>query len=220
MSRYEDFVRRVEAEAEAEGPEAVAQLQAFRDYYRLGRQLAERRRELRWTQSYLAELTGIRQSEISRIERAVGNPTLMTLSRLTTALDMDFWCGATEDRPTACPGVQSEDWSDFARVVEWVAARGLLASLTPPQRRAVLLCELQRERRAVGPSLFDLEQGASSPVEGWLASLDPMRRLSVVLDAALRCSEASGHESRAEAVRDSAGADRQQSCSGAATAQR
>ena len=37
MSRYDDFVRRVEIEAEAEGPEAIAELQAFRDYYRLFR---------------------------------------------------------------------------------------------------------------------------------------------------------------------------------------
>ena len=91
MSRYDDFVRRVEAEAEAEGPEAVAQLQAFRDYYRLGRRLAGRRRELHLTQMQLAGLTGIRQSEISRIERAVGNPTLLTLSRLASALQIDLW---------------------------------------------------------------------------------------------------------------------------------
>jgi transcriptional regulator with XRE-family HTH domain len=106
MSRYDDFVSRVEAEAE--GPEAIAQLQAFRDYYRLGRQLAERRRELHWTQTHLAELTGIRQSEISRIERAVGNPTLMTLSRLTSALRMDFRCEMREERRAQSSVTQEE----------------------------------------------------------------------------------------------------------------
>lgn len=101
MSLYEEFGRRVEAEAEAEGPEAVAQLQAFRDYYRVGRQLAARRRQLHWTQTHLAELTGIRQSEISRIERAVGNPTLLTISRLTSALGMGVSCEVAGSSPAA-----------------------------------------------------------------------------------------------------------------------
>ena len=206
MSRYDDFIRRVESEADAEGPEAVAQLQAFRDYYRLGRQLAERRRELHWTQTFLADLTGIRQSEISRIERAVGNPTLMTVSRLTAALQMDFQCSMREESE---PVVDADDLSDFASLTEWVGARGLLTSFEPAKRRAVLLCVLQRERHMAGPSLRDLEQGATSPAEPWVMSLDPLRRLSVVLDAAFECSDASKDAVCTELLHDSTSPEEQ-----------
>lgn len=86
MSRFDEFVRRVEAEAEAEGPEAVAELEALRDHYRLARELARRRHALSWTQVQLAEVSGVPQSEISRIERGRANPTVMTVSRLSRAL--------------------------------------------------------------------------------------------------------------------------------------
>jgi len=86
MSRFDEFLRRVEAEAEAEGPEAVAELEAFRDHYRLARELARRRHSLCWTQLHLSEVSGIPQSEISRIERGRANPTLLTVSRLSRAL--------------------------------------------------------------------------------------------------------------------------------------
>ena len=101
MSRYDDFLRRVESQAEAEGPEAVAELNAFRDYYRIAHLLAARRRELQWTQAHLSSLAGVHQSEISRIESARGNPTILTLSRLSTALGVAL-CPqvACEDEPT------------------------------------------------------------------------------------------------------------------------
>ena len=90
MSRYDEFIRQVESESQAEGPKAVAELKAFRDYYRVARQLAQRRRYLEWNQVDLAELTGIHQSEISRIEQARGNQSFSTLSRLTTALGISL----------------------------------------------------------------------------------------------------------------------------------
>lgn len=181
MSRYDDFIRRVEVEAEEEGPAAVAELKAFRDYYRVGSRLAARRRQLEWTQAYLSGLTGIRQSEISRIERAVGNPTLLTLSRLASALSIELWSQEPEaERPP-----RSEEPADFTNLMEWIFARGLLTSLPRPRRRAVLLWELQRRRHIAGPSLQELEKGSASPVEGWLSSLDQISRLSEVLDAAL-----------------------------------
>jgi len=101
MSRHDDFLRRVESEAEADGPEAVAELNAFREYYRIAHLLATRRRELQWTQAYLSSLAGVHQSEISRIESARGNPTILTLSRLSSALGVAL-CPQTvcEERPT------------------------------------------------------------------------------------------------------------------------
>jgi transcriptional regulator with XRE-family HTH domain len=39
------------------------------------------------TQRELADLSGVRQADISRIERGAGNPTESTLQRLAAALD-------------------------------------------------------------------------------------------------------------------------------------
>jgi XRE family transcriptional regulator, regulator of sulfur utilization len=87
---FDDFYRELEAEAEAEGPEAIAELEAFRLHFSLARQLLERRLEQNLTQKQLAELSGIDQAEISRIERGQGNPTTTTLGALTKALGADL----------------------------------------------------------------------------------------------------------------------------------
>ncbi len=87
---FDDFYRELEAEAEAEGPEAVAELEAFRLHFSLARQLLERRLEQNLTQKQLAQLSGIDQAEISRIERGQGNPTATTLGALTKALGVDL----------------------------------------------------------------------------------------------------------------------------------
>jgi DNA-binding XRE family transcriptional regulator len=86
---FDDFMREVEAEAEAEGPQAVAELEALRLHYSLARQLANRRRDQHLTQKQLAELSGIDQAEISRIERGQANPTTATLGALARALHVD-----------------------------------------------------------------------------------------------------------------------------------
>ena len=86
---FDEFIKELEAEAQAEGPEAVAELEAFRLHFSLARQLAARRRERHLTQKQLAELSGIDQAEISRIERGQANPTTATLSALTRALAVD-----------------------------------------------------------------------------------------------------------------------------------
>ncbi len=52
----------------------------------LGAQLAAARNVLRLSQQRLSDLTGIQQSEISRIERGIANPTTLTLARLASAL--------------------------------------------------------------------------------------------------------------------------------------
>ena len=56
----------------------------------LGAQLAGLRSELRLSQQRLSEITGIQQSEISRIERGVANPTTLTLARLAGALGLNL----------------------------------------------------------------------------------------------------------------------------------
>ena len=86
---FDDFIQELEAEARAAGPEAIAELEAFRLHFSLARQLAERRRSQKLTQEQLATRSGIDQAEISRIERGQANPTATTLGALTRALGVD-----------------------------------------------------------------------------------------------------------------------------------
>lgn len=85
-SSFEQLIKEVEKEAEAEGPEAVAELEAFRAHFALANQLLTLRREKKLSQTELAKLSGVPQSEISRIERGYGNPTTSTLSALAKPL--------------------------------------------------------------------------------------------------------------------------------------
>jgi DNA-binding XRE family transcriptional regulator len=90
-NRFDDFLAEIEAEAQAEGAAAVAELAAFDLRYRLAHELLVRRRQLRLTQAKLAERTGVGQAEISRIEGGRANPTVATLAALARGLG----CGVT-----------------------------------------------------------------------------------------------------------------------------
>lgn len=54
----------------------------------LGLQLAAARKARAMSQPTLAALAGVQQAEISRIERGLGNPTAVTLSRLASVLGL------------------------------------------------------------------------------------------------------------------------------------
>lgn len=56
------------------------------EYYQLASELLEMRTSRGLTQEECAELAGLQQSEVSRMERGEGNPTLKTLTKLTRAL--------------------------------------------------------------------------------------------------------------------------------------
>ena len=90
MTTFEEAYARVVAEAEAEGPEAIEELRILEDRYRLASDLIGRRRALHMTQQQLAAASGIRQSEISRIEGGNGNPTLKTIGALARALGAEL----------------------------------------------------------------------------------------------------------------------------------
>ena len=90
MTTFDDTYARVVAEAEAEGPEALAELRLLEDRYRLASDLISRRRSLHMTQQQLADASGIRQSETSRIEGGTGNPTLKTIGALAHALGTEL----------------------------------------------------------------------------------------------------------------------------------
>jgi transcriptional regulator with XRE-family HTH domain len=85
---FDDFMRDMEAEAYRAGPEAEAAFFESQQRHWIGRRLFERRRELGYTQAKLSALSGINQSDISKIEHAEANPTLDTLAALATALGL------------------------------------------------------------------------------------------------------------------------------------
>ena len=73
--------RRSEMEAVRQGVEAL-----YAEHFALGDQLAALRAEQHLSQEELARRSGVRQPEISRIERGQANPTQETLMRLASAL--------------------------------------------------------------------------------------------------------------------------------------
>ncbi len=79
---WEQFWQELVAEVEARGPQAVVEFKAQGDRYRLGADISILRRRAGITQAKLAELSGIDQSDLSRIERGAGNPTYETLCRI------------------------------------------------------------------------------------------------------------------------------------------
>jgi DNA-binding XRE family transcriptional regulator len=90
-TRFRDYVRKVEKEAAADGTAAVRELADFRTHFRLAQQLAELRRKRKLSQEALAARSGIHQTEISRIEKGLANPTVRTLAALAEPLRADLW---------------------------------------------------------------------------------------------------------------------------------
>ncbi len=76
----------IEQEARDEGPQAVRELEQFREEFSLASQLIESRREGKLSQRQLAKLSGVPQSEISRIETGASNPTYATITALLRPL--------------------------------------------------------------------------------------------------------------------------------------
>ena len=67
-------------------PAEVAVFDDYIDHFRLASQILDARKNAGLTQTDLALRTGIGQSEISRIERGIGNPTEETLAKLGRAV--------------------------------------------------------------------------------------------------------------------------------------
>lgn len=67
-------------------PEFAAEYEAQRPEYEAIRAVIAARLECHMTQKELAEKTGIRQSNISRIENGSSSPTIETLSRIAAGL--------------------------------------------------------------------------------------------------------------------------------------
>jgi len=63
---------------------------AYQHAFGLGERLAARREELHLTQQQVAERSGVRQSDISRIERGKLKPNQATWEKLAAALDAEL----------------------------------------------------------------------------------------------------------------------------------
>jgi DNA-binding XRE family transcriptional regulator len=85
---FADFISELDAEAHADGLDAVAELQALRLRFSLARQLASHRYERRLTQKQLAQLSGVSRRAIGRIERGQADAPIATLAALTRVLDV------------------------------------------------------------------------------------------------------------------------------------
>jgi len=95
---FDEFMQGIEDEAQAEGPDRVAELEALHAHFALARQVAQLRRDRGMTQTELATRSGIPQSEISRIERGAANPTVATLAALGGPLGATLRLSARAER--------------------------------------------------------------------------------------------------------------------------
>lgn len=69
-------------------PEFRAEWEALEPERQIIRAILEGREEKDLTQKQLAQITGINQADISRLENGTGNPSIRTLKRLAAGLGM------------------------------------------------------------------------------------------------------------------------------------
>lgn len=81
MSDFRDYLQQQLAD-----PAFATEYEAMRPEYEAIRAVIAARLESHMTQKELAEKTGIRQSNISRIESGAASPTISTLSRIAAGM--------------------------------------------------------------------------------------------------------------------------------------
>ncbi len=82
MTTFNEFLKE-----QLKNPTIKAEYDKLEAEFTLIDALIEARAEKGLTQKDLAEITGISQGDISRIERGTANPSIKTIQRLATALD-------------------------------------------------------------------------------------------------------------------------------------
>jgi DNA-binding XRE family transcriptional regulator len=92
-TKFSDYIEESKASATPEQRELdvafAAHFEAVHlEHFGLGEQLSRARQESHVTQAKLAELSGVPQPEISRIENGQGNPTKETLTRVGEPLGL------------------------------------------------------------------------------------------------------------------------------------
>ena len=80
----DDFTRYLNRKLD--DPEFKKEWDALETEYQIMHEMMKARIEAGMTQKELSEKTGINQSNLSRIERGTGNPSIATLERIAAAL--------------------------------------------------------------------------------------------------------------------------------------
>jgi DNA-binding XRE family transcriptional regulator len=101
MNDFDELMLEIEAEAQAEGPAAVAELHAFDTQFALAAALLTARREAKLSQHQLAVASGIQQAEISKIERGQVVPRVTTMNRLLAPLGCRLAVVPSTSSPTS-----------------------------------------------------------------------------------------------------------------------
>jgi len=83
MSEWNAFL-----EEELKDPEVRAEYEALEPEFAIVQAMIEARKSSGLTQKQISERAGIAQGDISKIENGNGNPSLRTLKRLASAMDM------------------------------------------------------------------------------------------------------------------------------------
>jgi len=83
MSDFRDFL-----DKQMQDPEFKKEWDALEPEFAIIQAMIDARKTTGLTQKQLSERTGIAQGDISRIENGNANPSLNTLKRLATAMDM------------------------------------------------------------------------------------------------------------------------------------
>ena len=133
-SSFDDFMAEMEEEGHRAGPETEAAFFESQQRHWIGRRLFQRRRELGYTQAKLSVLSGINQSDISKIEHAEANPTLDTLAALATALGLTLALEPVSEQVRAL-GVRRRPPEIEDRVID-VTAVGRLSPAAVASRAA------------------------------------------------------------------------------------
>ena len=71
-----------------EDPDVRAEYDALEPEFAIMQAIIDARKESGLTQKQLSEKTGITQADISRLERGNANPSLLTLQRLASGMNM------------------------------------------------------------------------------------------------------------------------------------
>jgi len=69
-------------------PEFKAEYEALEVEYQIINTMLKARQNKNMTQEQLSEITGIDQADISRLEKGTANPSLRTLKRIASGMDM------------------------------------------------------------------------------------------------------------------------------------
>ena len=83
MTNFDEYVA-----DKLKNPEFRAEYDALEPEFAIIHAMIDARKNAGITQKQLAERTGIAQGDISKIENGNGNPSLKTLKRLASAMDM------------------------------------------------------------------------------------------------------------------------------------